>query len=83
MNKFVEGQYVSVSGHGDLKFDVASRDFIDALCVVVKYTRAGLVQVRLYSELAKTFSVRQSNIVTLSTEQIAEKLKDLEEDERL
>lgn len=81
MNKFFDGQYVTVSSGGDLRFNPNSHEFIDELCVVVKYTKSGLVQVRLAMEPNKTFSVRESLLVSLTAEQINKRLDDYNKDE--
>ena len=56
------GDKCTVNGIGDLFMECEAREFINAKCVVVKITRAGLVQVALRSNQKHTYSVAKRNI---------------------
>lgn len=55
------GQECTLNRHGDLFMVHEARAFIDAPCVVVKRTKAGLVQVALKSDPRQTYSAPLRN----------------------
>ncbi len=58
----VAGTPCTVNMDGDLWFEMESREFIGAECIIVKRTKAGLIQVALKNNEKKVYSVSQGNI---------------------
>lgn len=56
------GQQCTLNRRGDLFMEHEARPFIDAPCVVVKRTKAGLVQVALKSDPRQTYSAPLRNV---------------------
>ena len=59
---YIAGAECTVNNDGDLFACYDAREFIDAECVIVKKTRAGLIQVALKNNPKRTYSVPQRNI---------------------
>jgi hypothetical protein len=59
---YKSGTLCTLNELGDLYFNVESRDFIGAPCVIVKRTKAGLIQVALVENPNKTYSAPQRNV---------------------
>jgi len=59
---YIAGNECTVNKEGDLFVYYEAREFIGAECVIVKKTRAGLIQVALKDNLKRTYSVPQRNI---------------------
>ena len=60
--KYKPGKICTVNQDGDLWLIAEAKPFIDKVCVIVKRTKAGLIQVALLNDQRKTFSVGQKNI---------------------
>lgn len=72
------GTKCTVNGGRDLMFDRFQGSFIDEPCVIVKVTKAGLIQVALESDPKVTTSVPQHNI-TMTDKKTQDKLFELNE----
>ena len=59
---YFPGTPCTVNKSGDMYMIFEARDFFDEPCVVIKQTKAGLVQVALQSNTKQTFSFPQRNI---------------------
>lgn len=57
------GQKCTLNRCGDLFMDYEARTFIGAECVVLKVTKAGLVQVALQDDPKRTYSAPLRNVV--------------------
>ncbi len=58
----VAGTPCTVNMDGDLWVVAEAREFIGAECIIVKKTKAGLIQVALKNNEKKVYSVSQGNI---------------------
>jgi len=58
------GMACTVTGAGDLGLHAEARPYLNALCVVVKVTKAGMVQVAKVYDRKHTISVPPRNIET-------------------
>ena len=52
----------TINTDGDLWMDADAREFIGQVCVVVKTTKSGLIQVALDSNHKKTYSFPKRNV---------------------
>ena len=59
---YIAGVECTVNNNGDLFVCYDAREFIDIECVIVKKTRAGLIQIALKNNPKRTYSVPQRNI---------------------
>lgn len=60
--KIENGATCTLNGAGDLAMDFDARPFIGSKCVVIKTTKAGLVQVALVEDRRRTYSAPQRNV---------------------
>ncbi len=58
----VPGTRCTLNENGDLFCHHEAREFIGAECVIVKKTKAGLIQVALKRDHKRTFSAPQHNV---------------------
>lgn len=59
-NSYTPNRICVVSGRGDLA--MSHKEFVNKVCVIIKKTKSGLIQVRLRDNDRKIASVPQSNI---------------------
>lgn len=62
MKEITEGSQVRINREGDISFDAEARKFIGKKCIVLKTTKAGLIQVRLNSNPKDTMSFPKKNV---------------------
>lgn len=61
----IPGAKCTVNSAGDLMMDKSDGFFIDKLCFIVKRTKSGLIEVRLWEDPTQRRSFPQKNITLL------------------
>jgi hypothetical protein len=60
--EFVAGAECTINGSGDLYMTYEARPFIGAACIIIKRTKAGLIQVQLKADPKMRYSFPERNV---------------------
>jgi hypothetical protein len=68
MGTSISGKLCTINRSGDLYMDADTRPFIGELCVILKRTKAGLIQVALEQDRKQVYSFPRKNVDILPRE---------------